>query len=53
MITKNLDKYIENKNERKYKKLDASILKNDTWCFQKMLEVNKSLVMFRQNKLKS
>jgi len=31
-ITEKLNKYIKNKNERKYKKLETNILKNNTLC---------------------
>ena len=30
MVTKKLDKYIEDKNERKYKNLEVNVLKNTT-----------------------
>ena len=35
-----MDKYIENKNERKYKKLKIKVLKND--MFKKKLEITKN-----------
>jgi len=50
MIIRKLDKYIEDKNERKYKTLEASILKNITWkklfqvSFQKIL-LSSSLII--------